>query len=292
MKMQKYWMTALLALNMVLLPAMSLARPGAVAAADAADTAAGADSTAQAATTTDPSNPQSPVPKTPLQGMVEHSASVAPVPLQLMPGGKFDEASMPKVIPGNYWYPVPAWMAGTWQFKTETVTFLRTFTKQHYPPVPFTLKNEFQKVIGMQKDKSGQVWDYVKAPYSYTAKLNDGLIAYVNETSIEIVRCTETEVVRKLVGQDSVVDPTSQEIMLTNQKECFNRHTRLGEDALHIDGSTKIFDMNGNPTVLKFSNMLAMRTKPFEVIDEKDGQNLKQMFGDFLKAQGKADLVP
>jgi hypothetical protein len=289
--MQKHWLTALLALHMVLVPALSLAQTNTVSAADEV-TARDSTSPVATADAAAPQAAESAPPRTPLQGIVEHSASFAPVPLQLMPGGKFDEASMPKVIPGNFWYPVPAWMAGTWQFKTETVTFMRTFTKQHYPPVPFTLKNEFSKVIGMQKDKSGQVWDYVKAPFSYTAKLDGGLLGYVNETSIDIVKCTDSEIVRKLVGPDTIVDPTSQEIMLTNQKECFTRYTRLGDDALHVDGSTKIFDMNGNPTVLKFSNMLAMRTKPFEVLDEKDGQNLKQMFSDFLKTQGKADLVP
>jgi hypothetical protein len=34
------------------------------------------------------------------------------------------------------------------------------------------------------------------------------------------------------------------------------------------------------------------RIKPFQVIDEQDGDNLKQLFADYLKSQGKADLLP
>jgi hypothetical protein len=44
--------------------------------------------------------------------------------------------------------------------------------------------------------------------------------------------------------------------------------------------------------VRKLSNMLVLRAKPFEVIDEKDGQNLKQMFAEYLKSQNKAALIP
>jgi len=230
--------------------------------------------------------------KAPLQGSVRHSETVAPIPLQYGPGAKMDEQSLPKLIPENRWYPVPNWLAGTWQFKTETVTFLRSFDKKQYPPVPFTLHNEFQKTYGYQKDKSGQVWDYLKAPFRHKAKLDGGLVGYVTEGTLEVVKSNNEEVLRRLTGVDSIVDSESQAIVLTNQKECFNRLTQFGEDAIHLDGSTKIFGMDGAAQVLKFSNMLGMRTKPFEIVDSLDGQNLRQMFVDFLKGNGKADLAP
>lgn len=288
--MRDHWLVILLALHTVLLAPTGHAQASTLTAE--ANAAAGSDAAAAPDAAPSQGASESGSSKSPLQGIVEHSEEFAPVAPELRTGAKFDEASLPKVIPGNSWYPIPEWMAGTWQFKTETVTYMRTFVKQHYPKVPFVLRNEFQKTLGLQRDKSGQIWDYLKAPYSYTAKLNDGLLGYVTDNVIEVVRDNENELVRKLVGPDSVVDPDTQQILLTNQKECFTRYTKFGDDAVHVDGSTKIFDMNGKPTVLKFSNMLALRVKPFEIVDQKDGQNLKQMFSDFLRSQGKADLIP
>ena len=40
------------------------------------------------------------------------------------------------------------------------------------------------------------------------------------------------------------------------------------------------------------SNCKAHLIKKFEVIDEQDGDNLKQLFVEFLKTHGKADLIP
>src|SRR5215470_11319486 len=234
-----------------------------------------------------------PVCSQPLKARIEHSENLAPVPSGLMQGGRFDEQSLPPLTPKNKWSPVPSWLAGTWQFKTETVTHMRLFTKDaSYPPVPFVLRNEFQKTFGCQKDKSGQIWDYVKAPYSYTCKLDEGYLGYNRCESVDVIAGDPREYVRRVVGPDSVIDPNSQQILLTQQKECFSRYSQLGDDAVRVDGSTKIFDMQGNSKVLKISNMAAMRVKPFEAIDEKDGENLKQLFSDFLKANGKADLLP
>jgi hypothetical protein len=230
--------------------------------------------------------------KSPLQGSIQHSEAVAPLPLEYAPGAKLDEQSLPKLTPENRWYPIPNWIAGTWQYKTETVTYLRAFDKKKYPQTPFTLHNEFQRTYGYQKDRTGQIWDYLKAPYRYQAKLDGGLIGYVTDGTVDISKATNEEVVRKVFGNGAVVDPESQQIVLTNQKECFTRYTPFSDDAIRLEGSTKVFAMDGSPQVLKFSDMLGMRVKPFEVVDQLDGQNLRQMFGDFLRANGKADLAP
>lgn len=229
----------------------------------------------------------------PLHGGVEHSDTVPAAPLALMPGIKFDEDALPKLTPGNNWLAIPNWFAGTWQYKTETVTRMRLYTKDPgYPSVPFTLKNEFKRTHGQQKDKSGQIWDYIKVPYSYTTKVDNGYLGYERTLSVDIVKCNEDEVIRKVFGPDSVVDPDTQEILLTQQKQCVSRYTKFGDDAVHLDSSTKIFDMQGSAKLLKISEMVGMRVKPYEEIDEQDGRNLKQSFAQFLTSIGKKDLIP
>src|SRR5579883_512435 len=219
-----------------------------------------------------------------LEARIEHKEQLEPVPPGLMKGAKFDQASLPPAKPGNIWIPIPNWLAGTWQFKNETVTHMHVFDETKYPPTPFVLKNEFQKVYGYQKDKTGQVWDYLKAPYAYTCKLNDGYLGYNRIELLEVLQNDPEEHLRHLIGPDAVVDPESQTILLTNQKECFNRLKQFGDDVIVIQGSTKVFDMDGKPKVLKISNMAGTRVKPFEPVDEKDGDNLKQLFADYLKS--------
>lgn len=229
----------------------------------------------------------------PLQAHVEHSVKLPPVPDGLMQGGKFDEPSLPTLVPKNNWVPIPKWLAGTWQFKSETVTHMNVINDEtKYPPTPFVLRNEFQRTIGFQMDKSGQIWDYVKAPYSYTCKVDNDCMAYNRCMTVDTIENSPDLYISRVAGDDSVVEPTSQTILLTQQKECINRFSTMGDDALRIDSSTKIFDNRGNSKLLKISNMMGMRAKPFERIDEKDGDNLRQLFVEYLKSAGKAELVP
>ena len=94
------------------------------------------------------------------------------------------------------------------------------------------------------------------------------------------------------MGPDAVVEAGSQRILQTNQKECFLRYTPFGDDEIRLDGSTKVFNALGHPSVLKISTMSATRVKPFEAVDELDGFNLKQQFVEFLTAQKKVELIP
>ena len=225
-----------------------------------------------------------------LQGGVKHQEHLDPVPSYLMSGAKFDEETMPKMTPGNNWIRIPEWMAGTWQFKIENVTDMVNYTKEHYTPAPYTLRNEAQKIFGQQKDKAGHPWHYLKAPYSYITKLDHGRLGYDRITSTELLSADDNQVVLKIIGTDTQVK--GKKVTLTDQAEDFNHYTPLGSDSLTVGGSAKHFDMDGQPTMDITSNMIAKRIKPFEVIDAEDGENLKQSFIDYLKSHGQADLVP
>jgi hypothetical protein len=225
-----------------------------------------------------------------LQGGVKHKEYLEPVPPGLMQGAAFDEQSLPKLTSANNWIPIPAWLAGTWQFKTENVTDMVNYTKEDFTKPPYTIRNEAQKILGQQKDKSGQIWHYLKAPYSYTSKLNHGTLGYERITAVDPISYGEDAVVLRLVGTDTQVK--SHKVTHTDQAEDFNKYTPLDKDSMLCNGSAKHFDMNGQPQMDMTSNMVARRLKPYEELDEQDGADLKTLFTDFLKSHGKADLVP
>jgi hypothetical protein len=224
-----------------------------------------------------------------LYGGVQHSEAVAPVPSGLMPGNAVVNQ---KLTPNNNWIQIPDWMAGTWQFKSETVTSLTSLLGQKFPKPPFKIHNEFTKKFGYQKDKNGGIWDYLKVPFSYTTTVDDGLKAYFVDNELEVLETTSNSTIRRLFGMDSIYNPVDQVITITQQKECLNKLTPMGDNLIRIDSSTKIFDMNGKPEVLKQSNVIGSLLKPYEQVDEEGGQNLKEMFVEYLQSHGKADLVP
>ncbi len=48
----------------------------------------------------------------------------------------------------------------------------------------------------------------------------------------------------------------------------------------------------GAEKILLIEDKIDLNLPGLEVIDAQDGDNLKQLFADFLKSHGKADLVP
>jgi hypothetical protein len=228
-----------------------------------------------------------------LQGSVKHKEYLDPVPLGLRTGSTFDlQAQQAQSASANNWIPIPAWLAGTWQFKTENVTAMVNYTNINYTQPPYTIRNETQKIFGQQKDKTGQIWHYLKSPYSYTTKLNHGLVGYERVTAVEPISYNDSEVVLRVVGTDTQVNPRTKIVTTTDQSEDFNHYTEAGKDEMVNSGSAKHFDMNGQPTMDMTSAMLAKRIKPFEIIDQQDGNNLKQMFVDFLTSHGMPSLIP
>lgn len=141
--MSTLFIATFLLLNMVLMS------PNASAQAEPPANGSTADTTAPAKPST-----------TFLQGGVRHKEYVDPVQPGLMAGAKFDEQTLTKLTPNNEWIPIPAWMAGTWQFKTENVTEMQNFTKHNYTPAPYTIRNESTKILGEQTDKTRQVWHF------------------------------------------------------------------------------------------------------------------------------------
>jgi hypothetical protein len=237
------------------------------------------------------SAPSSTAPPLVLQGKVKHKEYLDPVPPGLMAGAKFDEQALPKLTAGNNWIPISPWLAGTWQFKNENVIDMINYTKEDYTKPPYTIRNEAQKLLGQQKDKTGQIWHYLKAPYSYISKLNHGVLGYERITSLEAISYSDAMVVLKLEGTDTQVNK-SQVVTSTDQSEDINTYTPLGKDSIVLHGSGKHFDMNGKPLMDMTSNMIAKLITPFAPIDQQDGDNLKQLFADFLTSHGKADLIP
>ena len=226
-----------------------------------------------------------------LKGGVHHKEFVNPVEATLRTGAKYDDASLTPLTPQNVWIPIPDWLAGLWQYKTENVTDMTNYTNISYTPAPYTIRNESKKVMGQQKDKSGQIWHYLKAPYSYLSKLDHGNVGHERVLTADALKCEADEVDLRLYGTSTIVNPHSGRVVETDQSEDFNNYTK-DKNGMVCGGSSKHFDMDGKPTMQMASYMKAKLVKPFAVLDVQDGENLRRLFIEFLTTHGKAALIP
>jgi hypothetical protein len=81
-------------------------------------------------------------------------------------------------------------------------------------------------------------------------------------------------------------------ILSTKQIQSINTYTQLDEDLVMLRSSLKSFDGDGQPVILQHGEKILKRTAPYHEIDEADGQNLKQLFTEYLKKTGHEDLIP
>jgi len=54
----------------------------------------------------------------------------------------------------------------------------------------------------------------------------------------------------------------------------------------------KSFDGDGQPVILQHGEKILKRIEPYSQIDQADGQNLKQLFTEYLKKAGHEDILP
>ncbi|HMP54554.1 MAG TPA: hypothetical protein PKD05_23605, partial [Candidatus Melainabacteria bacterium] len=89
---------------------------------------------------------------------VEHSESVAPVPLKLQLGEIFDERILS--TPSNLqWYRIPEWLAGKWRRQQETIVSTRDFQTGQVSNSRRAIRSEQIADFGVQRDAAGDIWN-------------------------------------------------------------------------------------------------------------------------------------
>jgi hypothetical protein len=89
-----------------------------------------------------------------------------------------------------------------------------------------------------------------------------------------------------------MLDPKSQTLSWVEQDEILETARPTGDGGVEIISSRRGFDGQGTAMLDSVDTTVYQRIKPFEDVNEKDGQNLKQLFCDFLRNSGRSALVP
>jgi len=227
--------------------------------------------------------------RTPLEGKVSHDESLPPLGEQYSVGKKFDPSSLSALTPDNVWIPVPEWFAGKFHSDSQNVV-LMYFYKTGQSEPPFVMKEVSEVTSSQQRSKDGQYWQYVKIPRTQVQEIEEGK-AYLRAVREDLISESDTKLILKYNYFEIKVNDEGR-ILSTKQIQSINTYTQLDDDLVMLRSSLKSFDGDGQPVILQHGEKILKRVAPYHEIDEADGQNLKQLFTEYLKKTGHEDLIP
>lgn len=227
-----------------------------------------------------------------LQGGVEHSDSLPPVDSRLRSGSQFDEHYFDKVVPNNLWVPIPAWFAGVWQTRSETM--LQKIDLQdpsNLIPCPQTFVRNDSWTFGMQVDSTGQIWHFINVPSYRKVKFGDDY-EYRYELSKDFSYTGEDRVSAKYRFIAFSVEGASQRILDSRQQETQWHFTPAMGGNMRADNSFKVFTPAGLPLSYSRNRAPFYRVRPFTPIDTYAGIDMRKSFRDYLISHQMTDRVP
>lgn len=225
-----------------------------------------------------------------LQGGVEHSVQLPSLPATMRAGASFDEKNLPDTSKREKWYMIPDWFAGEWLRDQETVISTYYFDSHQQVNEPKTIALHETAEFGEQRDRAGNIWHYRLASKGVAER--DSTLSVAIVESQEPLEVTDKKVVMRDVFVELQVNKSTMTIMESNQAESITTYTPWNDGLIRTFVSVKFFQEDGSPKALQKNVSFEKRTKPFAVLNEWKGQNLRQSFIDFLHCAGKDDLVP
>lgn len=225
-----------------------------------------------------------------LQGGVQHDEQLPSLPDDYQVGKRFDPAQLTALTPNNLWYPIPDWFGGKWHSESMTITSVQDCTSGKSEKVHLIRKEVADTTHGQQRDKTGQIWDFLKIPRVIKVAV-DGGTCYLTCSSEDILQSDSSAVVFKALTSQITIDK-SKRVISSEQVQQISRTRPLDEGLIQIEGSLKNFTADGDPAQIQTVEKVVQKTAPYQEIDTDGDLNLKQLFIEFLKKTGRQELLP
>lgn len=225
-----------------------------------------------------------------LQGGVEHSQSLPPLPNTLSVGSTFNQAFLKAAPPIDGWYWIPDWLAGDWRRDEETVVSSYDYRTRNENNEPHTIAATEIAQFGVQRDRFGGVW-HCRLAANGMADCGDYFsVALVQSQQPEVV--SQDKVIIKDVFTELHVNKETNAIIYAAQAESLTRYRPQRDGVLDTKTSVKFFDQSGTALKGQRNQSFDVRMKAFVPLDSYKGIDLRSQFKQFLISNGKADYVP
>lgn len=228
-----------------------------------------------------------------LQGNVKHSEKLSGLPEGLKSGKVYSDDLLvsPDTKNNNEWFLIPDWYAGTRHCEDEVIVY-RYWYPTHQSSTPMLKQmNRQTSVSGYQKDRNGGIWDYKRVPQIQHVECDfENAVLWVKD--ISLISEAADRIVIKYITVSIGMNKKTNKINKIMQQEQINTVTSPLPNVLRSDVSVKAFDADGKPERLEQAVIMADMVKPYQQIDQFEGQELRPLFRDFLMSHGLEALVP
>jgi hypothetical protein len=229
--------------------------------------------------------------KSPLQGGVVHDEVLPALPNQFQAGRPFDLTELQGVRPDNNWFPIPDWLAGKWHMESKTIDYMQSYTTGLSNEPHSVVKEVSDVVNGHQRDKSGQIWNFIEIP-RWNKVEDQRHTVFLRALQEDVLQSDSSQVVLKVLNNQMFVDDTRHTITGSIMVQQIASYTPVADGLVKLSASLKGFDGYGNPTQLQRCSSSMKRTSTYEDVNSLHGIDLRQLFAEFLKKTGRQDLLP
>lgn len=230
---------------------------------------------------------------TTLQGGVAHAETLPGLSAGLKVGrvysdDLFDLESSPS---NNDWFYVPKWYAGVRHSEYALIISRYDYDTEETTSPMLKQLNRQDARAGYQVDANGGIWDYKKVPMIQHVEA-DTCDAVLYLRALTPISGSDDRLVIKYNEISVSIDKRTKKILQIVQQEQINTVTSPTPGTLRVDISVKSFDADGQPQRQEQSVMITKIVKPFEKIDQLNGQDLRPLFRDYLISHHLEKLVP
>lgn len=230
--------------------------------------------------------------QTMLQGGVEHTDTLPPVPPQYQPGNVFSgRASQKQNVEWVQWFPIPSWFAGTWQKQGDERIDAIDMATGSESRTPVWIQNVMSASYGYQTDNTGAIWHAVLLPFT-----RDGVSGLdLDQRIVNGFKCLQSNQNQvTLLFRATVVSVNQQtgRIDRTYQSEEIITYTPINNNQLHTMSSARFFNQQGRPVLNTTSTSIANRTAPFVPVKYHEQIDLEASLANYLRQNNMAQLVP
>lgn len=234
-----------------------------------------------------------------LEGHIEHSQTLPPVEPEFEVGKKFDERKFRshQQASSTLWWRVPDWLVGAWQNvgRTRQIKLTDLRTQQDYGG---DSKPIIYEVIGLQKDRKGDVWTTVPTPYFTRDRI--GRVMNVHRITLaEPLQNSKEQVMLRLIATTYSVDVHSNKILSVSQRESLQTYRPVENGKIIVLSSMKFYDEHGNPKYASDLLTHSRRQSGFSELQYWTAPgtglsiiDLRKSFADYLHKENMDDLIP
>lgn len=227
-----------------------------------------------------------------IQGGIEHSEEVAPADKRLQVGADFEDDYFKNVHANNLWVPIPKWLAGVWQTRTETQLSIRDLRFAFLSTnIPRSFARSDEWIFGMQTDKTGQIWHFINVP-AYKKVMTGKTYEFRHELSKEFPYTDDDKVVAKYRFTAFTVNIRSRKIMRVHQQESVMTFTPDGDGVVRMDGSVKMFEVQGTPRAISKNIVPLFKVKQYSPIPVYADIDMHKSFCEYLMSHRLKDRIP